>query len=156
MLFTLLAALSLVFAPSLPENVPDTSAWPVMVNETFTRPIAADVVRFGGQSLKFIQTRNICPEELRGDCTYTVQYEFRRKVEDGKMVAFVQRYVVVGPTGNRDEGVAHFSHHNGDATFTFYYRKGNRWLSEERGTEECITANDFFMMLAERHQSIGF
>ena len=147
----LFAVLALSFAPVLPADVPDTSRWEVMTSETFMRPIAIDVIRPGGLTLKFVQTRNICPEALRGDCTYTVQHELRRKMEEGRMVSFVQRYLVIGPTGARDEGIAYFFYKNDTPGFTFYYRKGDRWLSEEPGTEECLTANDFFKALAERH-----
>jgi hypothetical protein len=150
MVLMVLLAAGLAFSP-LPEEVSAASAWEVSLTETFHRTVAADVVRIGGLSLKFVQTRGICPEELRGDCEYDVHYEFRRLVKEGKMVAFVQRFVIVQPNGIREEGVGHLYWKAGRPVIDIFYRHGDRWLTEEPETEEYLTGWDYLMMLSERH-----
>jgi hypothetical protein len=163
MLLALLLAIPLSLTPGLPEGTPDTGSWDVVFSGIVSRTAAMDVVRVPADSLKFIQQRNICPAEAGADCPYLVFYELRRKVVDGKMTAFVQRFVAVGPTLERVEGVAEFDYARLQAdpatAFRLFYRKNDRWLSEEFNTEEFIVTLAFFEMLGgisnDRELSLG-
>ena len=151
MFLVALLASSFVFTAVLPEEVPDTTDWKVASRMSFVRSVAADIVRPGGLTLKYAQTRGICPEKLGADCTYHVDYELRTLSQEGKLVSMVQRYVTVGPTGARDEGVYHFVWKDRAPIFVIYFRKGDRWLREVEDTEEYETASEFFMVLMDRY-----
>jgi hypothetical protein len=156
MVSALLLAAGLAFSPDLPEGMPDVARWNVNYQTEVRRTAAHDVVRVGGLTLKFIQTRGVCPEELGADCAYTVQYEFRKVVVNGAMTAFVQRFVMLGANGVREEGLAWYDAdrmiRNPFRGVLIYYRKGSRWVNEDTDCEELETAKDYFMMLAELHE----
>jgi hypothetical protein len=156
MLSTLLLAAGLAFSPELPEGMPDVSEWHIGHQARLERTVAYDVIRPGGLTLKFVQTRGVCPEELGADCAYTVQYEFRKVVASGVMTAFVQRFVMLGANGVREEGLAWYDADrmikNPFRGVLIYYRKGSRWVNEDTDCEELETAKDYFMMLAELHE----
>jgi hypothetical protein len=152
-LIALLFASSLTFSPDLPDRIPSTDTWEVKIDETFERRIAEDVFSLGTRLLQFVQIRGVCPEELRAHCTYRVKHELRQVVEDKKLKAFVQRYVVLGPTGVRAEGVSYFSWENGNPILGVYFRWEGHWVREHDLPELKEAAMDFLNMLMQRHQS---
>lgn len=149
----LMVVLALTFSP-LPAELPDTRSWEVSVNEKFVRDITADVADSGlveGWNVKFLRTRGICPEELGSACRYAVKYEFRRLVADGKMQSFIQHFLLRGPTGASEEGIGYLTWEGPRPVITVFYRKGDRWLTEEPGSEEFTTAAAFLTVLAQRY-----
>lgn len=143
LLMALMAAAPLAFAPDVPEEILDFRTWPVGYETTVERTVASDVMR-AGLTLKFVQTRGICPQEAGADCAYTVRYEYRRLMVDGEQMGLVQRYIVRGANGVTAEGIGYYDPERGANIF---YRKDTRWLSEDPRTEEFVTAVDFFGML---------
>jgi hypothetical protein len=156
MLFALLLAAPLALSPDLPKGVPDIARWKVEYTRTLDRTLFSDLLRIGGLTLKFVQQRGLCPEGSPPECSYRVNYEFRRVMQDGKMTSFIQRFVAVGANGVREEGFAWFEAErlivDPRRAVLIYYRKGDRWINEDTDCEELETAKDYFMMLAELHE----
>src|SRR4030042_5945544 len=108
MVLSMILAAAIGRAPTLPKDVPDVNSWEVVYGGLLSRTMWMDAVRPGGMTIKFLQTRGICPESEGADCAYLVRYRYRRNVVERKLVSFVQQYAVVGPTGVSAQGVSYY------------------------------------------------
>jgi len=86
----------------------------------------------GGWALKFIQMRAICPASLGANCRYRARYELSTTYIDGKQT-YAHRYVVIGPTGVRQEGLIVST--TADGRYLFYRRSGGIWAKEFPGND---------------------
>lgn len=147
-LLSLLANAVLIgFTAELPKAAPDISTWQVIQGAHITRGIVHDLYRSsedGGWALKFIQTRGICPASRGGDCSYSARYQLSTISVDGEQ-SYAHRYVVIGPTGVRAEGLIVSSTSQG--RYLFYRRVGTKWEEELPGLDSL--AGTYVGMLFE-------
>jgi hypothetical protein len=138
------AGLSFSPIPPIPRDIVDFRFWPLEHRETARRTAAGDAVSPG--VLPFITARGICADPAPPDCAYTVRWEDYRQFVGGKMYGFGLRWVILGDNGKREEGIFYFDQ---DRMAVIYYRKGDRWLTEEPNTLEMEQTADFGKFLSQ-------
>ena len=155
MFLSVLAIVLIGFSPTVPAGVPQGGSFRIVQGNHVERAITDDLgysLVDGGQVLRFIQKRGVCPAALGADCRYTARYELTsidNGTTEGKV--YVHRYAVLGPNDVRVEGLL-VSY--GDGGRRFVYRlNGHSWKQESAG-DETGDAAAFIALLFQLTQGL--